>query len=75
MQIGTSGKTSRFMIRGNPVISVDTKKKETKGWNVGVSRDTAEFAVESIRQWWWYRFYHPNAKELLITVCHYPPGL
>ena len=28
--------------------------------NVGMSYDTSEFAVESIRQWW--------------TVCHYPPG-
>ena len=64
------------MIRGNPVISVDTKKKNEGLVNVGVSRDTAEFAVESIRQWWHgIGFHYPNAKELLITVCHYPPGL
>jgi hypothetical protein len=26
----------------------------TKGWvTVGVTHDTAEFAVESIRRWWW----------------------
>lgn len=105
----------KFMIRGDPVISVDTKKKERVGefknpgrtWrkkgqpkevnvydfpslgigtaipygtydvkrneglvNVGVSRDTSEFAVESIRQWW-HRFgqhHYPNAKELLICA-------
>ncbi len=44
---------------------------ENKGWiNVGVSADTSEFAVESIRQWWktmgckTYR----DAKKLLITA-------
>ena len=105
----------KFMIRGDPVISVDTKKKERVGefknpgrtWrkkgqpkevnvydfpslgigtaipygtydvkrneglvNVGVSRDTAEFAVESIRQWWhrFGRHHYPNAKELLICA-------
>lgn len=87
----------KFIKKSNPVISVDTKKKEliglykndgrewrkkdspldvnghdfpdpkvpkaipygvydigaNKGWvNVGVTADTAEFAVESIRQWW-----------------------
>jgi hypothetical protein len=26
---------------------------DNKGWvNVGISSDTAQFAVESIRQWW-----------------------
>ena len=38
--------------------------------NVGVSHDTAEFAVESIQQWW-QRLGHteyPKAKELLITA-------
>jgi Rhodopirellula transposase DDE domain len=88
---------ARFRASGDPVISVDTKKKELVGafqnkgrtWrpkgrpkqvnvhdfpsqaeghaipygtydvvqnravvNVGVSHDTAEFAVESIRRWW-----------------------
>jgi len=87
----------RFLRRGEPVISVDTKKKELVGafknagrtwrpkgrpWavnvhdfpslsqgkaipygaydiardravvNVGITHDTAEFAVESIRRWW-----------------------
>ncbi len=90
-------KTKDFQQEGQPVISVDTKKKEligeyknsgqeyhpkgqpievnvydfmdkqkgkaapygvydlskNKGWvSVGISRDTAEFAVNSIRQWW-----------------------
>lgn len=93
--IGSMAK--KFIKQRNPVISVDTKKKELvgnyknngkdwrykgnpievlthdfpdptvpkavpygvydiahdEGWvNVGVSADTAEFAVESIRQWW-----------------------
>jgi hypothetical protein len=88
---------ARFQASGDPVISVDTKKKELVGafqnkgrtWrrkghpvrvnvhdfpsqaeghaipygtydvgenralvNVGISHDTAEFAVESIRRWW-----------------------
>jgi hypothetical protein len=90
-------KTKTFQQEGQPVISVDTKKKEligeyknggqeyhpkgqpiavnvydfmdkqkgkatpygvydlskNKGWvSVGISSDTAEFAVNSIRQWW-----------------------
>jgi hypothetical protein len=104
-----------FQRRGQPVISVDTKKKEivgnyknpgqewepigrprrvkskdfpdkelgkvapygvydltaNEGWvNVGISHDTAEFAVESVRRWW-YRMGRPvyaEAKELLITA-------
>jgi transposase len=42
-----------------------------KGWvNVGVTKDTAEFAVESIRNWWYKMgiYYYPNASELLITA-------
>ena len=101
--------------QGNPVISVDTKKKELVGnfknngatwcpkgqpsevnvydfpslaagranpygvydvnrneaWvNVGVDKDTAAFAVESIRRWWKQsgHEYYPNAGELLITA-------
>jgi hypothetical protein len=105
----------RFLRRGQPVISVDTKKKElvgdfknagrewrpqgepeevrvhdfliktlgkaipygvydmlhNQGWvNVGIDRDTAQFAVHSIRRWWnemgQQRF--PRAKKLLITA-------
>jgi hypothetical protein len=101
--------------RGQPAISVDTKKKETLGnlknagqtwrpkgrprevdthdfpdprkgkavpygvydlrhneaWvSVGISSDTAEFAVESIRGWWKRlgRRRHPHATRLLITA-------
>ena len=100
---------------GDPVISVDTKKRELIGnfknpgkkWrpkdshkevdvydfpslskgkgipygiydeqknkgmvNVGISHDTAEFAVESIRKWW-FRFgskCYPKAKRILICA-------
>jgi len=104
-----------FLNKKQPVISVDTKKKELVGnfknsgriWtkegqaehvnaydypsfakgkvvpygaydinlnkgfvNVGISSDTAEFAVESIRQWWKQlgKEYYPKTKELLITA-------
>jgi len=101
--------------RGQPTISVDTKKKENignyknggkefckkgrpikvkdhdfpdkrlgkvipygvydigknKGWvSVGVSSDTAEFAVNSIRTWW-YKMgseSYPDATEILVTA-------
>lgn len=38
--------------------------------NVGISRDTSEFAVESIRQWWKVsgKKHYPNARELLICA-------
>ena len=42
-----------------------------EGWvNVGISRDTAEFAVESIRRWWFGmgRARYPDATCLLITA-------
>ena len=104
-----------FQRTGDPVISVDTKKKELVGklrnagrtWrpqgeptpvlthdfphlatgkaipygaydlthdqavvNVGVSHDTAAFAVESIRRWWRLlgRQAYPQAKRLLISA-------
>ncbi len=104
-----------FQTHNNPVISVDTKKKENigefknagceyrkkgtpievsghdfpdknlgkvspygvydvsknKGWvNVGISADTAEFAVHSIRCWWYImgKKTYPHARELLITA-------
>jgi hypothetical protein len=103
------------MAARNPVISVDTKKKElvgncknggrewhrkgkgptvndhdfpdesvpraypygvydlahNKGWvNIGTDRDTAAFAVASIRGWWKAvgRRFYPAAKRLLITA-------
>jgi len=105
----------RFLDRKEPVISVDTKKKElvgeyknsgkewekrgkpvevnmhdfadpdmgkaipygvydisrNEGWvRVGVTHDTAEFAVETIRRWWCRmgRIVYPGASELLITA-------
>jgi transposase len=105
----------RFQRQGQPVISVDTKKKENignfsqsgqewepqgqprrtkthdfrskgeykaspygiydptqdEGWvNVGISHDTAQFAVASIRGWWMKmgRERYPEAEELLITA-------
>ena len=108
-------KAREFQAKGEPVISVDTKKKEligdfhnkgkewqpkgkpepvrshdfidrdlgkaipygvydvtrNEGWvNVGIDHDTAEFAVESIRRWWWRmgRYAYPAATELLITA-------
>lgn len=104
-----------FLSRGDPVISVDAKKKElvgdfknsgrewrkkgkpeevrmhdfadpelgkaipygvydlgrNEGWvSVGISHDTAEFAVETIRQWWnrMGRNAYPQARKLLITA-------
>ena len=109
------GKVRQWLASGQPVISVDTKKKErvgdfknggresrpkgspekvrvhdfeipelgkvapygiydqgqNLGWvNVGVDHDTASFAVESIRQWWYSmgRQIYPQAKRLLITA-------
>jgi Rhodopirellula transposase DDE domain len=42
-----------------------------EGWvSVGISHDTAEFAVESVRRWWdrMGGAVYPGAKELLITA-------
>jgi len=107
-------KTNEFIKAGEPVISVDTKKKEKIGnfknhgreyrrkkdprevydhdfpidelgkiapygiynlnhnvgfVNVGTSKDTAEFAVESISRWWETVGKHtfPDATKLMIT--------
>ena len=106
---------AQFQRQRQPVISVDTKKKEiigdfknagrewrpsgepeqvrvhdfidpelgkvspygvydltaNEGWvSVGIDHDTAEFAVESIRRWWFEmgRPLYPKAKRLLITA-------
>ena len=106
---------AEFLRRNHPVISVDTKKKETVGnfknagqewqpkgepelvnghdfpdpqlgkanpygvydeganigWvSVGTDHDTAEFAVESIRRWWYKMgcVRYPVATEILITA-------
>lgn len=109
-------KTAKSFLKvGEPVISVDTKKKERIGnfknngrkWhkkesapkvnmhdfpslgegtaipygaydvkrnegmiNVGMTHDTAEFAVESIRRWWqrFGRRHYPQAERLLICA-------
>jgi hypothetical protein len=44
---------------------------QNQGWvSVGISKDTAEFAVNSIRSWWQQmgKERYPNAKNLLITA-------
>ena len=110
-----NNKAKEFQEASEPVISVDTKKKEIVGefankgsnWrpqgcpievnvhdfidpdkgraapygvydvvnnkgfvNVGISSDTAAFAVESIRRWWisMGNESYPNASKLLITA-------
>jgi hypothetical protein len=110
-----NAKVCSFQRRGQPVVSVDTKKKEivgnyknsgrewepharprrvksrdfpdkelgkvapygvydltaNDGWvSVGISHDTARFAVESVKRWWCRmgRPVYPAAKELLITA-------
>jgi len=107
--------TQRFLDEGQPVISVDTKKKELvgefangggewwpqgrpelvnthdfpdpqlgkgvpygvsdqgadEGWvSVGISADTAEFAVATIERWWWEMGSkrYPDARHLMITA-------
>jgi hypothetical protein len=104
-----------FQKQGQPVVSVDAKKKElvgqfrqsgrewhpqsqpeevqvhdfpdealgkvipygvydeatNTGWvSVGIDHDTAEFAVETVRRWWWHMGskVYPRAKRLLITA-------
>lgn len=104
-----------YIQKGQPVISIDCKKKElignfknngkelepqksptrvnvydfidsalgkaipygvydidrNEGWvNIGISSDTAKFAVSSIRTWWeeMGKVCYPGAKELLITA-------
>ncbi|KAA6313660.1 hypothetical protein EZS27_035602 [termite gut metagenome] len=42
-----------------------------KGWvHVGITKDTAEFALQSIRNWWYKMgiYYHNHANSLLITA-------
>jgi hypothetical protein len=110
-----NGLVKAFITTGDPVISVDSKKKELVGefrnagrtWrprgepvpvnvhdfphlgrgkavpygaydiaknravvNVGISHDTAEFAIESIRRWWRLdgRRLHRAARRLLICA-------
>lgn len=105
----------RYLARGEPVLSVDTKKKERVGnfknsgqtWrpqgeplevnvydyphlgvgtaipygaydvhgnegfvNVGMTHDTAEFAVESVRRWWrlFGQRHYPQAHRMLLCA-------
>ena len=105
----------RYLVRGEPVLSIDAKKKERVGkfknsgqtWrpkgeplevnvydyphlgegpaipygaydvrrnegfvNVGISHETAEFAVESLRRWWklFGRLHYPRAQRLLLCA-------
>jgi len=110
-----SESTKQMHTKNQPVISVDTKKKElignyknngqewrkkgkprevnthdfvdpelgkvasygvydllrNEGWvNIGITHDTASFAVESIRRWWTRmgRYRYPKTAELMITA-------
>jgi len=110
-----NNRVKTFQVNNQPVISVDTKKKElvglfkntgkefhrhgspekvniydfpdpilgkaspygiydmtrNEGWvNVGITHDTAQFAVQSIRSWWFSmgKACYKNAKKLLITA-------
>jgi len=67
----------RFMQQGEPVIAVDTRKKEVSGqarhhgWvDVERDRDTASVAVGSIRRWWraMGSDAYPRARQLLICA-------
>lgn len=55
--------------RATPYGIYDIKRNEGMV-NVGMSYDTSEFAVESIRQWWlmYGRNNYPNAKGLMICA-------
>ena len=88
-----NAKVKQYIGLQQPVISVDTKKKElhdfvipelgraapygvydlaqNSGWvSVGVDHDTASFAVETIRRWWYAmgQETYPQAEKLLITA-------
>ena len=110
-----AGRVEQFQAANQPVVSVDTKKKEVignyggcgkewerskqprrvkthdfpqpeeykacpagvydltanEGWvNVGISHNTAQFAVASIRGWWRMLGHerYPHAREILITA-------
>lgn len=61
--------TSLGLGKGIPYGVYDMTSNE--GWvSVGMSHDTAQFAVETIRQWWkrMGSMAYPHAKELLITA-------
>jgi len=46
-------------------------QNNNKGWvNIGITKDTAEFAVQSIKNWWYKMgiYYNNEATSLLITA-------
>jgi hypothetical protein len=51
-------------------VAVDYPPQDRALVNVGVTHDTAEFAVESIRRWWRLmgRRAYPSATPLLISA-------
>ena len=60
---------NKVLGKAAPYGVYDLMKNE--GWvNVGISADTAQFAVESIRRWWRHmgKKRYPHATELLITA-------
>lgn len=60
---------TRRIAAGQPVISVDVAADQ--GWvSVGSDGDTAQFAVETIRRWWYRvgQLAYPDATELLICA-------
>ena len=110
-----NGQVKKYLAGGEPVLSIDAKKKERVGnfknsgqtWrpkgeplevnvydyphlgegpaipygaydvlrnqgfvNVGMSHETAEFAVESLRRWWklFGRRHYPRARRLLLCA-------
>ncbi|MBV8611767.1 MAG: ISAzo13 family transposase [Singulisphaera sp.] len=110
-----SDQVRRFQEQGQPVVSMDAKKKKlvgdfknagreyqpqgspeevrvhdfpdkelgkaipygvydltaNRGWvSVGIDHDTARFAVETLRRWWFHMGskVYPKAKELLVTA-------
>ena len=57
------------LLRAMPYGIYDIVRNE--GWvNVGISNDTAAFAVSSIRRWWFGigRASYPDAKKLMLTA-------
>ena len=69
MEVRTHDFMDRELGKVNPYGVYD--QTANAGWvSVGTDHDTAEFAVESIRRWWFKMgaARYPNARELLITA-------
>lgn len=68
-EVNTYDFLSEAFYRAVPYGIYDIERNE--GWvNVGISSDTATFAVESIRRWWngLGKSSYPNATQLMITA-------